>query len=94
MDSTFLVDILRGSVRQEAGPGQREPIVCQTELLDALQVLVPQLVAVTTHVGALVPEHSAWLLTKRVPDTGSLAICLPATSTKRDVLYHRVTCTQ
>lgn len=56
--------------------------MCQTELLDALQVLVPLLVAVTAHAGALVPEHSAWLLTKCVPDTGSLAVSLPATSTK------------
>lgn len=88
---TFLVDILQGPVRQEAGPRQGEPIVCQTKLPDALQILIPQLVTITAHIGALVLEYSAWLLTKCVPDTGSLAVGLPATSTKKDVSYHKVT---
>lgn len=76
---TFLVDILQSPVRQEAGPGQGEPIVCQAKLLDALQILIPQLVTVAAHIGILVLTYSAWLLTKCVPDTGSLAVGLPAT---------------
>lgn len=79
---TFLVDILCGPIRQKAGPGQGRSVMCQTELLDALQALVPQLIAATAHAGTLVPEHSASLLTKYVPDSGSLAVGLPATLTK------------
>lgn len=67
-----------GAIRQEAGPGERQTIVRQSKLLDALQVLLPQLVAVTGHVSIVLLKHSAFLVTKYVPDIWSLAICLPA----------------
>lgn len=71
--------MLRGPIRQEAGQGERQAIVRQPKLLDTLQVFLPQLIAVAGHVSILVPKHSAFLMTKCVPDTRSLAVRLPAT---------------
>lgn len=59
----------------------------QSQLLDADQVLVPELVAVTAHVCVLIPEHSASLVAEGVPDTGSLSVGLPATSVDINNLY-------
>lgn len=87
---TFLIDMLCGPIGQEAGPGERQAIVCQSKLLDTLQVLLPQLVAVTGHITILLPKHSAFLVTKCVPDTRSLAVCLPATSVGTNMLFHFV----
>lgn len=50
----------------------------QSQLLDALQVLVAELVAVAADVSALVPQHSAFLVAEGVPDTGPLPVGLPA----------------
>lgn len=85
---TFLIDMSCGPIRQEAGPGERQAIVRQSKLLDTLQVLLPQLVAVTAHVPILLLKHSAFLVTKCVPDTWSLAVCLPATSMRTNRLFH------
>lgn len=89
--NTFLIDTSCCPIRQEAGPGERQAVVRQAELLDALQVLLPQLVAVTGHISILLPKHSAFLVTKCVPDTRSLAVCQPATSTQHKwvVSFHK-----
>lgn len=84
---TFLVDPCCGSVRQEAGPGERQAVVGQSQLPDAAQVLVPELVAVTGHVSVLVAEHSALLVAERVPDTRTLSVSLPAASVDRNKVY-------
>lgn len=84
---TFSVDAPCGSVRQEAGPGERQAVVGQSQLLDADQVLVPELVAVTAHVSVLIPEHSALLVAEGVPDTRTLSVGLPATSVDINNVY-------
>lgn len=71
--------MLRGPVRQDSGPGQRQAIVGQSKLMDAGQVFLPQLIAVTGHISILLSKHSAFLVAKGVPDTESLLICLPST---------------
>lgn len=81
---TFSVDASCGSVRQEAGPGERQAVVGQPQLLDAAQVLVPELVAVTADVCVLIPGHSAFLVAERVPDTRTLSVGLPATSVDKN----------
>lgn len=81
--NTFLIDMPGGPIRQEAGPGEGQAIVRQPQLPDTLQVLVPQLIAVAAHVPIVLCEHSAFLVTKGVPDTRSLAVCLPASWTNR-----------
>lgn len=86
--NTFLIDMSCGPIRQEAGPGERQAIVCQSKLLDTLQVFLPQLIAVTGHISILLPKHTAFLVTKCVPDSWSLAVCLPATSTHTLSLFH------
>lgn len=88
IENTFLIDMSCGPIRQEAGPGERQAIVRQSKLLDTLQVLPPQLVAVTAHISILIPKHSAFFVTKCVPDTRSLAVCLPATSVHTNRLSH------
>lgn len=84
---TFLVDTSCGSVRQEAGPGERQAVVGQSQLLDAGQVLVPELVAVAAHVSVVIPEHSAFLVAEGVPDTRTLSVGLPATSVDINNVY-------
>ena len=61
--------------------------MCQSERLDALQVLVPQLVAPAGLISILLPEHSAPLVSKRVPDTRTLTVCLPATSMHTEIHF-------
>lgn len=87
--NTFLIDVPSGPIRQEAGPGEGQAIVRQSEPLDTLQILLPQFVAVTAHISILLPKHSAaFLVTKCVPDIRSLAVCLPATSMRTNRLFH------
>lgn len=59
----------------------------QSQLLDADQVLVPELVAVTAHVSVLIPQHSAFLVAEGVPDTGTLPVGPPATSVDVNNVY-------
>lgn len=58
----------------------------QSQLLDAAQVLVPELVAVTAHVCVLIREHSALLVAEGVPDARALAVGLPATCVDKNTV--------
>ena len=52
----------------------------QSQLLDAGQVLLPELIAVAAHVSVVVAEHATFLVAERVPDARTLSVGPPAAS--------------
>jgi hypothetical protein len=71
-----LVDRAR-AVRQDAGPGDREPVGVDSEILEQLHVLEDSMVVVGAAVAGNVPEDVARSLAERIPDGWSSAALVP-----------------
>ena len=67
----------RGSVGQQASPGEGQAVVGEPQLEDTPQVLLPELVAVTADISTLVLKHSAFPMTEGIPYARALAVCIP-----------------